>query len=82
VYELLAGKDALPRDKKRGFFHFSEGLRLYRDRRFAEALDEFNRVAHTFPEDGPTGVYVERCRRFAADPPPPDWDGVFVMTSK
>jgi adenylate cyclase len=28
------------------------------------------------------GLYDERIKRYEADPPPADWDGVFVATSK
>ena len=34
------------------------------------------------PEDGPSKVYYERCKYYIDNPPPEDWDGVFVMTTK
>jgi len=33
-------------------------------------------------DDPPSRMLGERCRRFRASPPPPDWDGIFVATSK
>jgi adenylate cyclase len=30
----------------------------------------------------PSSVMLERCRALKANPPPPDWDGVYKMTSK
>ena len=30
----------------------------------------------------PHVFYIQRCRRFLEVPPPPDWDGVYAMTSK
>ena len=33
-------------------------------------------------EDPPSRVLLERCRRFAAAPPPADWDGIWIATSK
>ena len=32
--------------------------------------------------DGLYDLYVERIAEFRANPPPPDWDGVYVATSK
>ena len=32
--------------------------------------------------DPPARMYVERCRSLIETPPAPDWDGVYVMTSK
>lgn len=82
VYELLAKKNALSPEKREAIFHFHDGLRLFRDRRFEEAAVEFTLTRRVIPTDGPSEVYLERCRRFQDASPPPDWDGVYVMTSK
>lgn len=34
------------------------------------------------PDDGPSDVYLARARQFKENPPPDDWDGVFVMKTK
>ena len=31
---------------------------------------------------GMTALYVERCGEFLRAPPPPDWHGVYRMTTK
>ena len=33
-------------------------------------------------EDGPTRIYLERCRRFRESPPPAGWDAIETLTSK
>ena len=30
----------------------------------------------------PSQLFIERCQAMMQNPPSPDWDGVFVMTSK
>ena len=34
------------------------------------------------PADGPVAVYRRRARALLVDPPPADWDGVFIAESK
>jgi adenylate cyclase len=52
------------------------GAYLHRD--FPGALG----ILEVQPEDGPSAVLAERCRHFIESPPPEDWDGVFIATSK
>jgi adenylate cyclase len=82
IYELLGKKNALSPEKKQAYKQFVEGVALYRGRKFTEALDCFEDVRRVLPEDGPTFIYIKRCRHFLEAPPPPDWDGVHTMTSK
>ncbi|MBL8023178.1 MAG: adenylate/guanylate cyclase domain-containing protein [Elusimicrobia bacterium] len=82
VYELVALKGNLIPLQREAFAIFSDALRLYRDRRFQESRTEFLRVRDLLPEDIPARLYVKRCDQFLHTPPPTDWDGVFVMTSK
>lgn len=57
-----------------------EALRAYRDRRFAEAAAAFAALAGE--GDRPAAIFATRCAALADAPPPPEWDGVFEMTSK
>jgi adenylate cyclase len=82
VYELVDRKGALTPDQKNAFGHYAEGLKLYHDRQFARAMDAFKKTLGLLPHDGPSRTYIERCETFIAFPPPPAWDGVFVMTTK
>jgi tetratricopeptide (TPR) repeat protein len=61
---------------------YNKGLELYRQRKFAESKEYFNKCLEILPGDGPSRIYVERCDAFIKNPPPQDWDGVFVMTTK
>jgi adenylate cyclase len=58
---------------------FAEGLRAFYAGRFAEAAQLFARTADADP---PAAAYREKCRELAASPPPPPWNGVWIMTSK
>jgi hypothetical protein len=61
---------------------FSEGRKLYKLMQFGEALKKFDEALLSDPEDGPSKVYSLRCKHYIENPPPEDWDGVFVMTTK
>ncbi len=61
---------------------YNEGLERYRRRDWAAALRMFDEALHVRPDDGPAQLYRQRCAHFVGSPPPPDWDGVWVLTSK
>ena len=62
--------------------HSQNGLRRYRQRRFDEAIRSFTQALTLNPSDSVSKLYVERCQYLKANPPPDDWNGVWVMTSK
>ncbi|TVR31945.1 MAG: HAMP domain-containing protein [Spirochaetaceae bacterium] len=51
-------------------------------RGFADATRGFRRVLELLPGDHLAQMMIERCERYALNPPDEDWDGVEVMTSK
>ena len=76
----------LSEQKKRMLESYKEGLGLYKQRKFSEALERFN-AALRFknegePEDGPTKLYIRRCLELIKNPPGDEWDGVYTMETK
>ena len=61
---------------------YGAGLGLYRDRQWQEAAAAFERALGLHAGDRPSEIYLERCAYHAAQPPPADWDGVWVHTEK
>lgn len=61
---------------------FNRGRKLYKLMQFEEAKEFFDKALAIDPNDGPSRVYQQRCALYIATPPPEDWDGVFVMTTK
>ncbi len=60
-----------------------EAMAMYGARRFREASIMFRSVTDELgPDDYASTMMAERCDRFAADPPPADWDGVEVLHEK
>lgn len=59
-------------------------LAAYRGRRFEAAAATCAALREAAPGGlaGFYDLYAERCRRYAAEPPPPEWDGVTRMERK
>ena len=62
--------------------HYNKGLTLYKERKFEEAKASFTKALEISPSDGPSLMYIKRCKEFIENPPPVDWDGVYIMKTK
>ncbi len=80
VYEVLAEADQLTEAQRVLAERSAAALRAWRGRRWAEARAILEPLAAG--GDPWAAVFLERTAAFEASPPPPDWDGVFVMTTK
>lgn len=69
-------------EKKRVLELFAQGRKFYKLMKFREAGPLFAEALKIDPTDGPSKVYLTRCNHYLEDPPPDDWDGVFVMKTK
>ena len=54
----------------------------YEGRNFAEAGKIFAGLYQSDPDDKVAKLYLERCEKYAAAPPPKEWDGVDNLTEK
>lgn len=61
---------------------FAQGRKLYKLMEFDAARKYFAKALQVDPDDGPSKVYYARCKHYIENPPPEDWDGVFVMKTK
>ena len=69
-------------EKKQILELFAEGRKKYKLMQFANARDFFVKALKIDPDDGPSKVYFARCKHYIENPPPEDWDGIFVMQTK
>lgn len=82
IYELIALQgQATPEQQALGR-DFQSALEAYRKQNWDEALRILQAILARHAEDGPARLYVERCQVLRREPPPPDWDGVFTLTTK
>lgn len=81
IFEILA--PATERERWAPLLErFNAGLAAYRARQWDEAMAAFSGVLAERADDGPSLLYMERCRDMLQTPPAPDWDGVTVMEVK
>jgi adenylate cyclase len=73
-YELVGRTGSAEVDPR-----FVDALAAYRRRDFAAARAAFEVLAAS---DRTAAIFARRCAALAADPPPPDWDGVYEQKSK
>lgn len=82
IYELVDHRLKGAGAKEMKVKAFGEGLAHYRAQRFDEAIQCFKNCLDLDPKDGPARIFIDRCGHLKADPPPRNWDGVFVMKTK
>jgi len=82
IHELVGESGAVSPERSRLVERFEQMLARYRERKFHEAARGFESLLVDYPRDGPSKLYLARCREFIETPPPPDWHGVTVMHSK
>jgi adenylate cyclase len=79
VHEVIA--DPGPARDEAGR-RYARGLALYREGRFGEAMEHFEAAVKAAEDDGPARTLLERCEEYLTAPPPDDWGGAYVLTSK
>lgn len=82
IHEVLGVKGQVPETLLRARDAYEAALAAYLGGDFARAGTLFAEALTLRPDDTAAGLMRSRSAAFAADPPPPGWDGVFVMRSK
>ncbi len=85
VYELLAQRPldgSLDEATRQMLEHYAQGIERYHARDFAAAHAAFREALRARPDDGPSRVYLERTGQLLEDPPPADWNLVYVQKHK
>jgi adenylate cyclase len=83
VYELL-GKTGMQmtENQKQSIELYHEGLKLYRERKWEEAIAYFQQTFSLDETCYVAQIYTQRASLYQINPPPDDWNGVFIMTTK
>lgn len=82
VFELVAMRESLDPGSARLCELFRAALTAYRARDFASAKRWLEEAAAFAPGDGPVQHFLLRVARFQAEPPAPDWLGVWELSEK
>jgi len=82
VYEIINEKSKMLDYQLHLVDEYAQGIALYRQRKFAEALSKFKTIVDSGIDDGPSKLYIQRCEIYKDYPPPANWTGVFEMRTK
>lgn len=83
VYELLGMVPMeMTEQQQQSLELYHEGLKLYRQRQWDEAIAYMEQALALDKTCSVAQLYIERAQLYKLTPPPPDWNGVFVMTMK
>lgn len=81
IYQLV-GQNDVPAEHVKGIQNFHKGLQQYKKQKWDEAIKIFQTVNALSQNIPAADLFVERSRNLKSNPPSPDWDGVFTMTTK
>lgn len=84
IYELIGSRQNHKLDQKTQDFLelYHQGRKAYTSQKFTRALEIFTRAKVMRPQDKAVDVHIGRIHSYLENPPPVDWDGVYVMTTK
>jgi adenylate cyclase len=82
IYELFHVRNGAVDPHLEEFLNlYHSALELYRKRCWSESRKAFESVLNV-RQDPTAQLYIERARLYETAPPPDNWNGVFVMTTK
>ena len=81
VYELVSYLSELAEHADR-MSRYDAALTAYRARDWQQAVELFEDLLNSYPDDGPSRVLLQRCLEFRVESPAANWDGVYVMETK
>jgi len=82
IYEIVETMEQAPDALREKIELFHKSLDFFEGRRWNDAGKGFLQILSKFPDDGPSSLYLKRCKQFINHQPLPDWDGVFNITEK
>jgi adenylate cyclase len=82
VFELVCEKGNEPPDWDELHQMYDNAIQLHLDRKWDEAIANFEKILARWPEDGPSQTYLHRCHEYIQNPPPEGWDGRYILTHK
>ncbi len=79
---IYTAKDDLTADEEKLWKIHNRAMNLYYEQSFSEAEQLLRRALTLAPKDSAATLILERCRRYAEDPPGKEWNGIHIMDSK
>jgi len=80
--KIYTAAKSLSENEAKAWAIHNQAMDFYYRRDFVSAGKRFTAVLTLLSGDFSAEELLKRCRKYAAVPPPPEWDGVEVMTTK
>jgi len=81
IFQLI-GEKGIPEDHMEAVRLFESGLVLYKQQKWDDAIEVFDKVMKMQKGVNAAEIYIQRTLDLKSDPPPPEWNGVFIMKTK
>jgi adenylate cyclase len=82
IFEPLGKQGEVGQETLHEMDRFHKAVEAYRAQRWDDAEKILRNLAYAAPEAKLYKLYLERIAHFRVSPPPANWDGVFVFTTK
>jgi adenylate cyclase len=82
IFEVMKRSKNASQADKQIVKKFEDALAAYFAKDFPQAVQLTSELLAERPEDGPSKTLKSRAEHFIQEPPPADWNGVWVMTKK
>ncbi len=80
--KIFTAKKSLTDPEREAWADYHKGLKRYYGRDFKRAIRFFENCKKRIPDDYLSQMFIERSRKYMSSPPPEDWTGVEILTSK
>jgi adenylate cyclase len=82
VYQVLGYSEDIDETMLKMTSLYADGLRLYRQQQWDDAIKKFDAALEISTDDGPSKEMRDRCVSYKLDPPAQDWNGSYSMKTK
>jgi adenylate cyclase len=82
IFEIIGEEGRIPSEKREVVMPFNQGLTLYKEKKWHEALGVFDNIIKQNIEDGPSEFYKKKCEYYIANPPLTENRDIVKMTEK
>jgi len=82
IFEIIGEEGRIPSEKREVVMPFNQGLTLYKEKKWHEALGVFDNILKQNIEDGPSEFYKKKCEYYIANPPLTKNRDIVKMTEK
>jgi len=82
IFEIIGKEGRIPSEKREVVMPFNQGLTLYKEKKWHEALGVFDNILKQNIEDGPSEFYKKKCEYYIASPPLTENRDIVKMTEK